>query len=221
MRGAGKDAGFVLNASRPCSVVGNRPLSSSYKSSATAIFALISVLATAEDNREFLQDCPHDIPEGHPFLGAITYGSDMSVPGAGLFFGSEDFALLYEEELTYGAESKEDILERSQALSQVPPLEWAEDDSLTEEERRLAKVYPVYWIDPSDPPFLAMWGEKDADPDWPNWSTREATSFVKLLEGVGVPATYVLVPGALHSWLGSDSLAWQEPMERFLDVLLE
>jgi acetyl esterase/lipase len=181
---------------------------------------MTSVLAGADEVRDFLQDCPHQLPEGRPFLGTITYGIDTGVPGPGLDFGSEEFAEDWEKWLTYGRESKDDFLERSQVLSQVPPLEWADNESFTEEERRLAMLFPVYCIDPGDPPSLVMYGEKEASPESGFDPTIEGLAYVELLESVGVPATFVLIPGAFHSWFGSDELAWQEPMGSFLDDLL-
>lgn len=181
---------------------------------------LISVMATADDNREFLHDCPHQLPAGKPFLGAMPLAfPSMGVSGPGLWFGTEQFAKTWASFLHHEGKSWEEIYELSQALIQVPPLEWAKNDEFTEEERRLAKLQPVYWVDPSDPPFLVMWGENDK---FMNWSEREAEAFVEILASVGVPATYVLLPGGTHSYLGPDKTAWQEPMEQFLrDVISE
>jgi len=84
-------------------------------------------------------------------------------------------------------------------------------DESSEEHKQLAQIQPPNWGIANGPPFLILHGEKDQ-----RWKPVESETFVALLENIGVPVTYMLLPDTGHNTWSSDETIWQEPIKQFL-----
>jgi acetyl esterase/lipase len=180
---------------------------------------VLSDLALADDASVFLTECPNTLPITRPFRGVIPFGSAaFGVPGEGLNIPSQSAAELQVRHL-YAADTVEEMMAIHEALAKLPPTEWAASDELSPEARAFAQTCPAYWVDSSDPPFLLLF--PDENDRYFYWSQREYDAFARLLEEVGVPFTYVVLPGIDYLAWGpygqTDQAAWQEPIQQFLE----
>jgi acetyl esterase/lipase len=178
---------------------------------------LLADVAMADDPGYFLSDCPNSLPDTRPFSGVVAFGAGtFGLSGPELTFATEAAADLFADVGLFDRSANE-ILATMQAISEVQPLEWAAYDGFGEQDTGMAQVLPVYWADPSDPPFLILTGEGDLD----FWTLEDRLAFVDMLQGLGVEATHHLLPDTGHFTFGRDASAWQTPLGEFLNRVLE
>jgi acetyl esterase/lipase len=179
--------------------------------------SLVADLAMADDPGFFLSECPNTLPESKPFSGVVAFGAGtFGLAGPEMTFATEEVAQLLEQMGLFEG-SADEILALTQAISKVEPTEWATHGAFGEQETRVAQVWPAYWADPGDPPFLIMTGDQDLD----FWTLRDRVAFAELLQGLGIEATHVLLPDTGHTTFGRDASAWQAPLGEFLDQVLK
>jgi len=84
-------------------------------------------------------------------------------------------------------------------------------DASSVEQERLAQIRPSNWTIANGPPFLILHGENDQ-----TVKPAESETFTALLENLGIPATYMLLPDTGHNTWSSDETIWQVPIKQFL-----
>jgi acetyl esterase/lipase len=147
-------------------------------------------LGTVDDPSQFLEGCPHSLPESDWAQGVATYAAVLSTPEACLSAGWCQFgAAAGNTGMTL-----DDIAVIFEELSNVPPSEWLDSSELSEETRSFAQALPLSWVDGSEPPFLLIHGAVDE-----MVPPGESEAFASRLQAAGVETELMLLPGAGHN----------------------
>lgn len=177
---------------------------------------VLTNLALADDPGHFLAGCANDLPATRPFKGVIPFGAGaFGVPGEGLSMATQAEVLSLQTRLMFGFETLEEMNAIHEALAALHPTEWATSAELSPKAVAFAQLSPAYWVSADDPPLLLLYPEQDQF-----WPQSEYDAFAQLLGEVGVPYTYLVLPGAGHTnWNREDAEGWQEPIQEFLEGL--
>jgi acetyl esterase/lipase len=145
-------------------------------------------LGTIDDPNQFMQDCPHQLPESSWVRGVTTFAAVLGTPEiclnaswcmAGAASGNsiplQEMVTIFED------------------LRDVPPSEWAGNPDMSSDVLSFAQSLPLYWVDGGEPPFVVIHGTDDA-----LVPSGESEAFVAYLQSAGVKAELVLVSGAGH-----------------------
>jgi acetyl esterase/lipase len=106
-----------------------------------------TMLALQDDPAHFGLDCPYPAPNPDPILGVVSI--------AGVLLGSADALEAFNPD---GPVWQDATL--AATLRETPPEAWLTLD-LTPEQRNFLEMWPMAWIDHSDPPHLLMHGAVD------------------------------------------------------------
>jgi acetyl esterase/lipase len=171
-----------------------------------------AMLGTVDDTSQFLEGCPHPLPESGWTQGVATYAAVLVTPEACL---SEGWCL------SGAAQGNKipvtEMLEIFKALRAVPPSGWRVSDELSEETRIFAEETPLFWLDGSEPPFLLIHGSMDE-----GVPSGESEAFAAYLEEAGVEVELLLLPLAGHLSISPSSPSFftiAEAVEAFVSGL--
>jgi len=164
------------------------------------------LLGAVDDSTEFMQDCPHLLPDTGRTQAVITYGGVFGAK-EGTLLGRMMFQLPSDErDATY------------QILMDTPYQSWPAISGLSETGTEILHWLPFYWVDGSEPPLLLIHGEGDV-------RTPSPEPFAAQLQAAGVDARVVMIPDAMHTAiLAINKSGFQsscEAAEAFLTEVLE
>jgi len=146
-------------------------------------------LGTVDDPSQFLEGCPHSLPESSWVQGVATYAAVLNTPEACLSAGWCQFGAAAGNGRSLG-----EISAIFEELSNVPPSDWLNSGELSQEARSFAQAAPLSWLDGSEPPFLLIHGAVDE-----MVPPGESEAFASRLQDAGVEAELLLLPGAGHN----------------------
>jgi len=165
-----------------------------------------ALLGAVDDSTEFMQDCPHLLPETGRTRVVITYGG---------VFGAKE-GIIFELMMRRLPSDERDGIQET--LMDTPYQSWREISGLSERGTEILHLLPLYWVDGSEPPFLLIHGEFDVDAPVPE-------AFADQLQAAGVDARVVMISDARHSAVFSiNSLGFpgaSQAMEAVLTEVLE
>lgn len=147
-----------------------------------------STIGTLDDRTAGLDGCDYQLPAHEGVLGVAAYEGVLGTP-EGCF--SQSWCLA-------GASSGTGIpLAELQpifaTLRDVPPEMWKDVETVGREAETFARVFPLYWLDGSEPPFLIIHGSGEE-----GLPRIESESFASRLREAGVKVELLLLPTAGH-----------------------
>lgn len=145
-------------------------------------------IGTIDDANQFMEDCPHQLPESSWVRGVATFAAVLGTPEVCL---NASWCML-------GAASGnsiplQEMVSIFEDLRDVPPSDWAGNPGLNPDTLSFAQSLPLNWVDGDEPPFVVIHGTDDA-----LVPSGESEAFVAHLQSAGVDAELVLVSGAGH-----------------------
>ena len=150
--------------------------------------SLVALLAARNDIDAFVTDCPNKLPKKDWIRGVVAYAGSYGTPAAS--FSDPFFVKTFSTVLNLSQSETAQIFDE---LTRIPPSNWLSSDELPENVRQYVSLFPIAWIDGSEPPFLLAQGEKDeiVSPD-------EAKAFYEVLRSAGVSADLLIIPNGYH-----------------------
>jgi len=151
---------------------------------------LAASLGSFKEISQYMEGCPHPIPEADQIQGVITY--------AGMFITQEvcmapDGGWCMSIAASDNKIPLMEMAEIFETLREVPSADWKDSSELSQAARDFAQGLPLYWLDGSEPPFLIIHGDADDQV-----SIIESEAFFRAVQNAGGEAEFISVPGAGH-----------------------
>lgn len=158
-----------------------------------------SSMATTDDRAAELQGCGHPLPVTGGMLGVAIYEGVLVTPEGCL---SASWCLS-----GASADTGIPLVELQpifETLREVPPAQWRDVEAVGAEAEALARLWPLYWLDGSEPPFLVIHGSGDLIP------RIESEAFATHLQDSGIEVELLLLPNASHQSVYPASASFPE-----------
>jgi acetyl esterase/lipase len=144
---------------------------------------IASMIGTLDDRAAALQSCGYTLPDQGGILGVAIYEGILGTP-EGCFSAGW---------CPSGGRTASESLPIFESLRTTDPAMWKDTGALDPQAQELARQFPLYWLDGSEPPFLLVHGSGEE-----GLPQIESQAFAKRLEEAGVDVQLLLLPTGTH-----------------------
>jgi acetyl esterase/lipase len=162
---------------------------------------IAATLGTLDDRSAALEGCGYSLPDQGGILGVAVYEGILGTPE---WCFSPSFCMDFVSERT-GMPLSElpPIFEN---LRRTEPAMWKDAGVVGPQAQAIARHFPLYWLDGSEPPFLVLHGGGSGE----SVPQIESEAFVKRLQEAGVDAQLLMLPKADHFSIFLGTLSFPE-----------
>jgi acetyl esterase/lipase len=149
---------------------------------------IAATLGAMDDRSAALQGCEYTLTDHDGVLGVAVFEGILGTPE---WCFSPSFCMdIVSEQTGMPLSELQPIFE---SLHTTEPARWKDAQAVGSQAETLARQFPLYWLDGSEPPFLVLHGASRG-----GIPHIESEAFVKWLQEAGVDAQLLIVPKADH-----------------------